>query len=593
MLKLKLADHPLLSLRGQLRAAQSLSFVAILFDEMPQRHVVNSSKRSLPRFAGYPSEARPIDTSPGSHGAVFRDQLMKKIGISFFSDCKLLETTELNSRTFVHLLGTCIRFNDVLIGRQLHCLITKFGFCSDAFVGSALIDMYSKCGFVREARLVFDDIRIRDLVLWNVMVSCYDLNGRGKEAFEIWDLMRSEGSVGDEFTFSSLLSSCRSLNSFYLGRQVHGLVIRLALDVDIVVGTALVDMYAKCGDVKDARRAFRVMENRNIVSWNTMIVGYGQCGEGKEAVKLLVQMLQGGLKPDELTLASVLSSCADMSAINEAIQIHDYVMKDGFEAFVSIGNALIMAYAKSGCIHNAFQSFCSISKPDLVTWSSMIYSYAFHGLARESIDIFGKMLHEGIRPDGIAFLGVLSACSHAGLVEEGLHYFDSMRKDYQIQPSSEHYTCLLDLLGRAGHINEAYDVLLNIPLEPDANILGAFIGACKVHGNVELAKWAGDMLFNIEPEESVNYMLMSNVYAAVGCWEEVARMRRMMRNCCGNKVPGYSWTEFGGTVHRFVSNDKSHLQALEIYIMLEGLIKFIKEEGNMPYDRNMDVGLRD
>ncbi|WOL10683.1 Pentatricopeptide repeat-containing protein [Canna indica] len=493
----------------------------------------------------------------------------KHFGNALRTNRQVLELPKLESRTSVRLLKFAARLNDVLLGKQLHCLNVKYGFGSNAFLGSALVDMYSKFHFVEEARSAFDDITSKDLVVWNVMVSCYSLNGYGREGFSAFKSLRTEGFRGDGFTFSSLLNACSSLNCYGLGMQAHCMIVKLPLDFDVVVGSSLVDMYVKCGAIGDARQVFDLMAVRNVVTWNTIIVGYGKHGEGKEALKIFGNMLQGGLRPDELTIASILSSCANLAAANETMQVHGYVVKYGFQSFVSIGNALIMAYAKCGSVHDATRAFSLISTPDLVTLSSMIYSYAYHGLAAEAINIFDMMLHEGVNPDGITFLGLLSACSHAGLVDAGLCYFSSMIKDYQIKPSSEHYACLVDLLGRAGYLSEACRVLASMPFEPDANVLGSFIGACKIHRNARLAEWAADKLFNLEPNELVNYVLLSNIYVSEGYWEDVSSIRRRMKHTCGIKVPGCSWIEIGGMIHSFVSHDKSHLRSQEIVIKRE------------------------
>ncbi|XP_042491354.1 pentatricopeptide repeat-containing protein At2g46050, mitochondrial-like isoform X2 [Macadamia integrifolia] len=508
-------------------------------------------------------------------------QSTHNLGLLYFKKM-LVEMVEPNYITFIGLLRISIEPNDIEIGKQLHCFIIKSNLDLNCFVGSALIDIYSKCSLVEDAQRVFDKILIRDMVLWNVMVSCYAYNRLTKEAFGVFQLMRSEGVNGDDFTFSSLLNSCGVLGTCELGRQVHGLIFRLSFDVDVLVASALVNMYAKNEFIVDARRAFDGMITRNVVSWTTMIVGYGQIGDGREAMKLLKNMIQQGFVPDELTWASILSSCASLPATIEIVQAHAHVVKNGLEAFSSIANALINAYSKCGIITSAFQCFNSIADPDIVTWTSMIGACAFHGLFTEAIEIFEEMMAKGLKLDPIAFLGVLSACSHGGRVEEGLHYFTSMTKDHEIVPDSEHYTCLIDLLGRAGHLSEAFNVLTKMPVEPGSNALAAFIGACKAQGNLELAKWAAERLFHLEPNESVNYTLMSNLYASTGHWVDVARVRKIMRGRCDYKVPGCSWMEISGVVHTFVSCDRSHPQASELYDILGTLFRLMKVEHYMP-----------
>ncbi|XP_020679822.1 pentatricopeptide repeat-containing protein At2g46050, mitochondrial [Dendrobium catenatum] len=439
--------------------------------------------------------------------------------------------------------------------------------------------MYSKCGFVREAQSVFDVIKRKDCVLWNVMVCCHAFNGYEKDAYKVFECMRLQGLAGDGFTFSVLFNSCGTLGCLVLGKQTHGLAVRMGLlDVDVVVCTSLLDMYAKCGAIDDARKLFDSMLVRNVVSWNAMIVGYGHCSQGEDAIKVLVDMLRGCCKPDELTLSSVLSSCASLAAAIESEQVHGFAVKNGLQTFISVGNALIISYAKSGSINDAYKCFCSVSERNLVTWTSMICSFAFHGFAARAIGLFEGMLRGGGRPDSIAFVGVVSACSHAGLVETGLEYFESMVKEYQIKLCEEHYTCLVDLLGRAGHVYEAYNVISQMPCKPNADVLGAFLSGCKVHGKAELAKWAADKLFSMEPNEPVNYKSMSNIYASSQLWEGVSKMRRTMEDNCSKRVPGCCWVEINGRVHTFFSSDKSHPEALRIYSTLEMLIKLMADE---------------
>ncbi|KAF9614146.1 hypothetical protein IFM89_015465 [Coptis chinensis] len=480
------------------------------------------------------------------------------VGVLFFKRM-LFDMVEPNYITFISLVSRCVELHDIETGKQLHCFIVKFMLSSNHVVCSALVDLYGKCGLVEDARRLFNRILPKDLMLWNVMISCYTLNGLGENAMGIFELLRSEGLNGDDFTFSSLLCSCGIMGSGDLGKQIHGLIIRLSFDVDMLVSSALVDMYVKTDFVVDGRKAFNAMTTRNVVSWTTMIVGYGRHGNGKEAMQLLTEMLQGDFVPDELTLASILSSCATLAAIAEITQVHAHVTKKGLDAFLSIGNALINAYSKCGSIASAFQSFSSIKEPNLITWSSIISAYAFHGLARKAVQIFEEMLSKGVSPDRIAFLGVLSACSHGGLVDEGFHYFGSMTNNHQIVPGLEHYACLIDLLGRAGNLDRAYDILENMPIEPGANVLGAFIGACKAHGNIRLAVLAAEKLFKLEPEDPVSYTLVSNIYAFVGRWVDVARVRKLMRSRCDHKVPGCSWIEVGGKVHTFSKVRCSHI----------------------------------
>ncbi|KAL5171718.1 Pentatricopeptide repeat-containing protein, mitochondrial [Glycine soja] len=263
------------------------------------------------------------------------------------------------------------------------------------------------------------------------------------------------------------------------------------------------------------------------------------------------------------------------------MEAHVFVVKSSFQEFSSVANSLISAYSKCGSITSACKCFRLTREPDLVTWTSLINAYAFHGLAKEAIEVFEKMLSCGVIPDRISFLGVLSACSHCGLVTKGLHYFNLMTSVYKIVPDSGQYTCLVDLLGRRGLINEAFEFLRSMPMEAESNTLGAFIGSCNLHENIGMAKWAAEKLFIKEPEKNVNYAVMSNIYASHRHWYDVEGVRRMMGNKCDARVPGCSWIEISNQVHSFVSNDKTHLKALEMYATLKMLLWPMKEKSGM------------
>lgn len=469
---------------------------------------------------------------------------------------------------------------------MIHPLAVKSGRASGLRVATALADAYGKSGLVSNARQLFDETPRKDVVFCNAMISCYASHGLPRRAWELFVEMRKSGLAGDGFTFSALLCPPRRGRGdtdagplLRRGAPVHGLVLRLGLLADEVVATALLDMYAKCVKVPDARKVFDDMVVRNVVSWNAIVVCYGQNGEGKEALELFRLMLRDRFScPDELTLASVLSSCANMAAANEATQVHAYAVKRGALDFLQVGNALILAYGKNGFVQEAARIFTMIYNPDIITWSSMVSSLAYLGHAKNAIHLFERMLQQGIQPDGVAFLGVLSACSHARLIEEGLQYFLLMTRAYQIDPSPEHLACLVDLLGRAGRIEDAYNVVVKLSCDGNADVFGAFLGACKMQGEIELAKWAMDRLLCLEPSEPVNYLLMSNTFAAAGAWKELAEVRSVMRTSCGNKVPGSSWIELGGTVQTFVSNDILLHQSMEMQHMMELTTTLVHKE---------------
>ncbi|XP_050895438.1 pentatricopeptide repeat-containing protein At2g46050, mitochondrial-like [Lathyrus oleraceus] len=367
-----------------------------LFDGLPVRNVVS-----------WNIMIRGIVGSCDNENELDRKQLC----FSYFKRM-LLEMVVPDYITLNGLICSCARFYDAEMGIQLHCFTVKVGFDLDCFVGCALVDLYAKFGFVENARRVFCVAPFRDLVMWNVMISCYTFNCLPEEAF------------------SSMLSvlSDDALGYYDFGKQIHSLVLRQSFDSDVLVASALINMYAKNKNIIDARRVFDEMSIRNVVAWNTMVVGCGNHGDGNEVMRLLREMLREGFLPDELTISSVISSCGYASAITETLQAHAFAVKLSCHDFLSVANSLINAYSKCGSIASAFKCFELTSQPDLVTWTSLICAYAFHGLAKEATEMFEKMLSRGIIPDKIAFLGVLTACAHRGLVTKGLHISECCHK---------------------------------------------------------------------------------------------------------------------------------------------------------------------
>lgn len=536
-----------------------------LFDEMLERNVITWNTV----ICGLADSSRDFESNPHMGFKYFRRMLMDIVRPDWI--------------TFTGLLRLCVDINESGISRMLHCFALKLGFCTECFICSGLLDMYGKLGLIAEARQVFVEVVDRDLVLWNVMISCYSLNGLMEEAIKLYNLMRLEGFKGYEYTFTSLLNSCASFCLCLLGREIHAIIVKLCLDMDVPIASSIIDMYAKNDNISEAHKAFDEMPFRNVVSWTTLVVGYGQKGNGIEAFKLLVQMLREDSHPDELTLPSILSSCGNLTMLAETTQVHAYIFKNGVSEFLSITNALINAYFKSGSIVGAVQTFSSIMQPDLISWTSIIGAYAFHGLPNKAIELFEMMLLNKVKPDGVAFLEVLTACSHGGLVEKGLFYFKLMVNVYKIVPNSEHYACLVDLLARLGHLNEAFNALVSVvPLAARSDeALGAFLSGCKVHRNIELADWASRNLYILEPNKPVNYAVMSNMYAFSEQWFDVATVRKAMKKNCYNKAPGCSWLQISGKVCSFVSGDESHQPEVtaKVYYLLGTLYRTMKDEG--------------
>lgn len=442
--------------------------------------------------------------------------------------------------------------------------------------------MYAKCARVVESREVFDKLDKVDVVSWNAMMAAYTLNGHDEDAVNIFCQMQRTGMKPDHFTFTIVLGACPNPEALEQGRQVHGLIAKVGLLSEIPLGNALVTMYSRCGVMEDAHKVLSKMFRRNTVSWTAMIAGCAQNGYAEDAVKLFCQMQWESFKANEFTFASVLMAYASLANLHQGRQIHAHIMKTGYESEVSVANALVDMYSKCGSIRDSQQVFNKMSKRDVVSWTVIVVACAQHGHGKEALELFRQMEHTGIKPDDVTFLGVLSACSHVGLVEEGRHLFYLMIQNYGIKPRMEHYACMVDLLGRSGQLYMAEDFITKMGIESDASIWETLLAACRTHGNMELGKRVAERLLQLEPHRDAAYVLLSNIYAAAGMWDAKAKVRKMSANRGLKKEPGCSWIQVKSKVHEFIVADRSHPQREEIYEKLEELTGQMKDAGYVP-----------
>ncbi|KAL6861442.1 hypothetical protein ACP4OV_017142 [Aristida adscensionis] len=381
-------------------------------------------------------------------------------------------------------------------------------------------------------------------------------------------------SGGDPFLASALIS-------FYARSRLLGEA-RRAFDEmprrDAAVYNALLSAYARGGLVDGAERLFEEMPERNVVSWTAMVSGYAQNGRHEKAVETFLEMWQrAGVQPNELTISSVLPACAHVGAMELGRKVEEYSRGKGLMGNVYVANALVEMYAKCGSIRQAWEVFQGIGRRrDLCSWNSMIMAFAVHGLWREALGLFHKLRMTGVKPDGITFVGVILACTHGGLVDEGKLLFNLMRGEFGLKPRIEHYGCMVDLLGRAGLLEEADNLIKSMPVEPDAVIWGALLGACSFHGNVELAKVAVNKLICLEPENTANLVILSNIYASCGKWDGVARVWKLLKEKDHKKSAGYSFIELDGKMHKFMVEDKSHPRFEEVYKILDTVTLIMK-----------------
>jgi pentatricopeptide repeat protein len=489
--------------------------------------------------------------------------------------------------TFASVLGACAGSEALQQGKGIHAHVIRNEFELENPVGNALVTMYVRCRSVESARRLFDRMPERDVVSWTNLVKGYVQSESDEEALKSFRQMQQEGIKPNDFTLTSILGGCAILRDLEWGKQVHVFVIKLECKSNVCVGNALVDMYAKCGSIEDARQVFEEMPEQDVISWTMIISGYAQYGHGEEALKCFCQIRRTGMKLDTFVFASIIRACADLASLEQGKQIHACTMKNGFASDVFVGSAFVNMYAKCGSIEDSQKLFDKMVARDLVTWNSMIVGCAQHGHDKDAMELFEHLQQAGVKPDHITFVGVLFACSHVGLLHEGCHYFDSMSREHGISPRMEHYACIVDLLGRAGHLNKAEACINNMPFKPSALVWQTLLGACRIHGNTEMGKRVADHLLELEPQDSATYVLLSNLYAAAGRWDDRTKVRKMMENMGMKKERGYSWIEVKNAVHAFGVGDTSHPQTAEIYAKLNELIRQIKEMGYSPQTNSL------
>ncbi|OMO73732.1 hypothetical protein COLO4_26887 [Corchorus olitorius] len=472
--------------------------------------------------------------------------------------------------------------------KEIHGYILRNRVSLDVFLKSALIDAYFKCRDVEMARSVYIQSAEVDIVVCTAMISGYVLNGMNNDALEIFRWLLQKNIRPNPVTLASLLPACAGLAAIKVGKELHGNIIKRGFDGRCHVGSTIIDMYAKCGRLDLAQYVFERLTERDSVCWNTMIRSCSQNGKPEEAIDLFRQMGRTGTKYDSVSISAALSSCANLPALHYGKEIHALMIKGSLCSDSFTESTLIDMYAKCGNLGVARRVFDMMGEKNEVPWNSIIAAYGYHGHLNDCLALFHEMLKNEIWPDHVTFLAILSACGHAGKVDDGLHYFQSMTEEYGIPPRMEHYACMVDLFGRAGRLNEAFKTIASMPFSPDAGVWGTLLGACRNHGNVELAEVASKHLFDLEPQNSGYYSLLSNVLADAGDWRSVLKVRSLMKERGVKKVPGYSWIEVNNTTHFFVAADESHPQSTNIYSLLKTILLELKREGYVPqlYHRN-------
>ncbi|KAI3424542.1 uncharacterized protein J3R85_010552 [Psidium guajava] len=529
-----------------------------VFDEIPSRDIVSWNAM----ISGY--------TKEGSYGAE---------AIRLFIEM-VREGMKLDHVSFTSAVSACGYERNWELGRQIHGLTIKAGYEKQVSVGNVLISNYLKSEAVEDAQLVFTNLSERNVVSWTTMISM------DEDAVSLFNQMRVDEVYPNDVTFVGLLHFITNNNLVKEGEMIHEYCLKTGFCSELNVSNSLITMYAKFGTMENSLKIFEELNYREIISWNALISGYTQNGRCQEAVETFF-LATKELQPSKYTFGSVLSAIGTAEAISlrHGQRCHSHLAKLGLDTDPIVSGALLDMYAKRGSISESLKVFHETPVKSQFAWTAIISAYARHGDCESVIRLFKEMEREGIKPDEITFLSVLTACVRKGMVDMGQELFDSMVEEYLIEPSPEHYSCMVDLLGRAGRLNEAEELASRIPGGPGLSVLQSLLGSCRVHGNIMLAERIVDAVMNMEPTESGSYVLMSNLYAEMGLWEEAARVRKGMRERGVRKEIGFSWVDVGDPngslcLHGFSSGDMSHPRAEDIFRMVECLgseMQFLRE----------------
>ncbi|EOA29957.1 hypothetical protein CARUB_v10013060mg [Capsella rubella] len=531
---------------------------------------------------------------------------------------------------FPSVLKSCTMMMDLRLGESVHGCIVRLGMDCDLYTGNALMNMYAKllgmgskisvgkvfdempqrmsrlgsCCVATESvepvmncdedleaetctmplgidsvRKVFEVIPRKDVVSYNTIIAGYAQSGMYEDALRLVREMGTTDIKPDAFTLSSVLPIFSEYVDVIKGKEIHGYAIRKGIDADVYIGSSLVDMYAKSARIEDSERVFSHLARRDSISWNSLVAGYVQNGRYNEALRLFRQMVTTKVRPGPVAFSSVIPACAHLATLRLGKQLHGYVLRGGFGSNIFISSSLVDMYSKCGNINAARKIFDRMNVHDEVSWTAIIMGYALHGHGHEAVSLFEEMKEQGVKPNKVAFVAVLTACSHVGLVDEAWGYFNSMTKVYGLNQELEHYAAVADLLGRAGKLEEAYDFISKMRVEPTGSVWSTLLSSCSVHKNLELAEKVSEKIFSIDSENMGAYVLMCNMYASNGRWKEMAKLRLKMRKKGLRKKPACSWIELKNKTHGFVSGDRSHPNMDRINEFLKPVMEQMEKEG--------------
>ncbi|XP_021728981.1 putative pentatricopeptide repeat-containing protein At3g01580 [Chenopodium quinoa] len=495
-----------------------------------------------------------------------------------------LEGFRVNEATMTILLTMCLETGcELRASRSLQAKFIRNGLSNNTSIVNAVLRIYACHGCFNDAMMLFDELIRPDVVSWNIMISALAGNGLKNHAWNYFEKMLDLEIKPNMHTIIAVLTVCKEESYLNLGRSIHGYVMKHGIEVNIELSTALIEMYANCIDEVAARNLFDRCSNRDVILWNSLIASYVRNNLAHEALSLFKRMILEA-EPNSITIINILSSCIDVASLPLGQCLHAYtIRKNCFGGLnLSLANALLSMYARCGSMQNAEKIFKSMQRKNISSWNALVAGYGLNGQVTDALCVYSQMLSSGFRPNGRTLLSLLSACSHSGMVEKGLELFKSMVYDFGVTPILVHYGCMVDLLGRAGYVDEARLIIDSMPFEPDASVLRALLSACRAHSKLTLAKVVFQRLVEVEPTNAGNYIMFSNICADAGRWSEVRDLRMHLKEKGLRKNPGISWIFYRDQAHCFIAGDQFCFKAAEVYATLNSLLLALKDDGYIP-----------
>ncbi|KAI3509197.1 hypothetical protein L1887_24288 [Cichorium endivia] len=487
--------------------------------------------------------------------------------------------------TITTILSACEGSQFSNVNKMIHTLVIIHGYERETTIANALITSYFTSESFHSAKQVFEEINDKNVVTYTAMISGLAQNHHFQDSLKVFVKMPRGFISPNILTYLSTLMACSGLQALSEGRQIHALVSKLGMDSDLHIESALMDMYSKCGSMQESWQIFESARVLDEVSMTVILAGFAQNGHEEESVRVFSRMIKEGIKIDPNTISVILTVFNGDTSLAFGKQIQSLIIKKGFLSNPFVGNGLINMYSKCGELESSIKVFKTIPQTNTVSWNSMIAAFGSHGYAYKALELYEKMREQNLEPSDITFLSLLHACSHVGLVKKGMEFLKSMERDYKISPRKEHWACVVDMLGRAGLLNEARSFIEGLPVKPDVQLWQALLGACSIHGNLEIGKYAAGQLCLLAPESHVPYVLMANIYSLKGRWKERAESIKRMKKVGVVKDVGVSWIEVEKKVHKFVVDDRMHLETEVIFRVLVVLFRHLTDEGYVPDKR--------